>query len=205
MGRRRLVDRMGTTKAELSHSAHDIGFGMFFSSLVMYFIILSTGATLFRAGKFDINTAAEAAQALQPLAGKFAELLFALGVIGVGFIAIPVMTAGAAYDFCQTFSLRHGLNTPARQSRAFYAAIVIITAIAMGMNFLGLNPIKALVWAGIVQGLSTPFLMLLLMRMTNNRRIMGRWVNTRALNILGWLTTAAISAAAIALVIFWIK
>ena len=205
MGRRRLVDRMGTTKAELSHSAHDIGFGMFFSSLVMYFIILSTGATLFRAGKFDISTAAEAAQALRPLAGKFAELLFALGVIGVGFIAIPVMTAGAAYDFCQTFSLRHGLHTPAQQSRAFYAAIVIITAIAMGMNFLGLNPMKALVWAGIVQGLSTPFLMLLLMRMTNNRQIMGRWVNTRALNVLGWLTTAAISAAAIALVIFWLK
>ena len=114
MGRRRLIDRMGTTKEELSHSAHDIGFGMFFSSLVMYFIILSTGATLFRAGKFDINTAAEAAQALRPLAGKFAELLFALGVIGVGFIAVPVMTAGAAYDFCQTFRLRHGLHTPAQ-------------------------------------------------------------------------------------------
>ncbi|MGH9517480.1 MAG: NRAMP family divalent metal transporter [Terriglobales bacterium] len=205
MGRRRLVDRMGTTKEELSHSAHDIGFGMFFSSLVMYFIILSTGATLFRAGKFDINTAAEAAQALRPLAGKFAELLFALGMIGVGFIAVPVMTAGAAFDFCQTFRLRHGLHTPARLSRAFYSAIVIITLVAMGMNFLGLNPIKTLVWAGIVQGLSSPFLMLLLMRMTNNRKIMGRWVNTRALNVLGWLTTAAIFAASICLIVFWLK
>lgn len=205
MGRRRLVDRMGTTKAELSHSARDIGFGMFFSSLVMYFIILSTGATLFRAGKIDINTAADAAQALRPLAGKFAELLFTLGVIGVGFIAVPVMTAGAAYDFCQAFRLRHGLHTPARLSRAFYAAIIIITIVAMGMNFLGLNPIKTLVWAGIVQGLSTPFLMLLLMRMTNNRKIMGRWVNTPALNILGWLTTAAIFAAAICLIVFWVK
>jgi Mn2+/Fe2+ NRAMP family transporter len=205
MGRRRLVDRMGTTKEELSHSAHDIGFGMFFSGLVMYFIILSTGATLFRAGKIDINTAAEAAQALRPLAGKFAELLFTLGVIGVGFIAVPVMTAGAAYDFCQTFDLKHGLHTPLKQSRGFYAAIIIITVIAMGMNFLGLNPIKALVWAGIVQGLSSPLLLLLLMRMTNNRRIMGRWVNTRALNILGWLTTAAISTATITLVVFWLK
>lgn len=205
MGRRRLVDRMGTTKAELSHSARDIGFGMFFSSLVMYFIILSTGATLFRAGKIDINTAADAAQALRPLAGRFAELLFTLGVIGVGFIAVPVMTAGAAYDFCQAFRLRHGLHTPARLSRAFYAAIIIITVVAMGMNFLGLNPIKTLVWAGIVQGLSTPFLMLLLMRMTNNRKIMGRWVNTPALNILGWLTTAAIFAAAICLIVFWVK
>jgi Mn2+/Fe2+ NRAMP family transporter len=205
MGRRRLVDRMGTTKEELNHSAHDIGFGMFFSGLVMYFIILSTGATLFRAGKIDINTAAEAAQALRPLAGKFAELLFTLGVIGVGFIAVPVMTAGAAYDFCQTFDLKHGLHTPLKQSRGFYAAIIVITVIAMGMNFLGLNPIKALVWAGIVQGLSSPLLLLLLMRMTNNRRIMGRWVNTRALNILGWLTTAAISTATVALVVFWLK
>jgi Mn2+/Fe2+ NRAMP family transporter len=205
MGRRRLVDRMGTTKAELTHSAHDVALGMFFSSLVMYFIILSTGATLFRAGKFDISTAAEAAQALRPLAGKFAELLFTIGVFGVGFVAVPVMTAGAAYDFCQTFDLKHGLHTPARESRAFYIAIVVITGIALAMNFLGINPMKALVWAGIVQGLSTPFLMLLLMRMTNNRKIMGRWVNTRMLNILGWLTTAAIFAAAGGLIYFWIK
>ncbi|HEY7354095.1 MAG TPA: divalent metal cation transporter, partial [Terriglobales bacterium] len=205
MGRRRLVDRMGTTKAELSHSAHDVGLGMFFSSMVMYFIMLSTGATLFRAGKIDINTAAEAAQALRPLAGKFAELLFTIGMIGVGFIAVPVMTAGAAYDLCQTFGFRHGLHTPARESRAFYAAIVVITAVAMGMNFLGFNPIRVLVWAGVVQGLSTPFLMLLLMRMTNNRHIMGRWVNTRTLNILGWLTTATIFIAAGGLIYFWIK
>jgi NRAMP (natural resistance-associated macrophage protein)-like metal ion transporter len=205
MGRRRLVDRMGTTKAELRHSAQDIGFGMFFSGLVMYFIILSTGATLFKAGKMDINTAAEAAQALRPLAGKFAELLFALGMIGVGFIAVPVMTAGAAYDVCQTFGWKHGLHTPARESRGFYGVIILVTLIAMGMNFLGLNPIKALVWAGVVQGFSTPFLMLLVMRMTNSRRIMGRWVNTRALNVLGWVTTAAIFAATAGLVICWLK
>ena len=205
MGRRRLLDRMGTTKAELSHSARDIGVGMLFSGLVMYFIILSTAATLFKAGKMDINTAAEAAQALRPLAGKFAELLFAIGVIGVGFIAVPVMTAGAAYDVCQTFGWKHGLHTPARQSRGFYGVIVVVTLVAMAMNFLGLNPIKALVWAGVVQGFSTPFLMLLIMRMTNSRRIMGHWVNTWTLNVLGWLTTAAIFAASAALVICWLR
>jgi NRAMP (natural resistance-associated macrophage protein)-like metal ion transporter len=204
MGRRRLVDRMGTTKEELSHSAHDVGFGMFFATLVMYFIILSTGATLFNAGKMDINTAADAAQALRPLAGRFAELLFAIGVVGVGFLAVPVMTAGAAYDLCQTFGWRHGLHTPARKAKAFYVSIIVVTAVAMGMNFLGLNPIKALVWAGIVQGLSTPFLMLALMGMTNNRKIMGRWVNTRAMNVLGWLTTAAIFLASAGLVISWL-
>lgn len=204
MGRRRLVDRMGTTKEELRHSAHDIGFGMFFAVVVMYFIILSTGATLFNAGKTDISTAAEAAQALRPLAGRFAELLFAIGVVGVGFLAVPVMTAGAAYDLCQTFGWRNGLHTPPSKAKVFYISILAVTLVAMGMNFLGLNPIKALVWAGVVQGLSTPFLMFALMRMTNNHRIMGHWVNTRWLNILGWITTAAIFAASVGLVISWI-
>jgi Mn2+/Fe2+ NRAMP family transporter len=102
MGRRRLTDRIGTTKEELHRSARDVGAGMLFSNVIMYFIILSTATTLFH-GKTDINTAAEAAQALRPLAGNAAGLLFALGVIGVGFLAVPVMTIGAAYDLCQTF------------------------------------------------------------------------------------------------------
>lgn len=204
MGRRRLSDRMGTTHQELNHSAHDIGVGMFFSALVMYFIILSTGATLYMAGKADISTAADAAQALRPLAGRFAELLFALGVIGVGFLAVPVMTSGVAYDMCQTFGWRHGLHTPIRKAPGFYVTIFVVTLVALGMNFLGLNPMRALVWAGVVQGLSTPFLMLAMMRMTNNRQIMGRWVNTRLINILGWVTTAAIFAASAGLVIAWI-
>ena len=204
MGRRRLVDRMGTTQAELNHTARDIGVGMFFAALVMYFIILCTGATLFQAGKMEISTAADAAQALRPLAGKFAELLFAIGVVGVGFLAVPIMTAGAAYDLCQTVGWRSGLHTPPRKAKGFYVTILVATVIAMTMNFLGLNPIKALVWAGIVQGLSTPFLMVALMRMTNNRHIMGRWVNTRTLNILGWATTAAIFAASAGLLLSWL-
>ena len=106
MGRRRLIDRAGTTEKELGHSRRDVALGMFFSSLVIYFILLSTAATLFKVGKTDINTAAAAALALQPLAGKAAGLLFALGVVGVGFLAVPVMISGAAYDVCQTFGWR---------------------------------------------------------------------------------------------------
>lgn len=204
LGRRRLIDRMGTTKAELSHSAHDVAFGVFFAAMVMYFIILSTAATLFSAGKTDISTAAEAAQALRPLAGRFAEVLFATGVVGVGFLAVPVMTAGAAYDLCQSFDWKNGLHTPISKAKGFYMAILVVTVAAMAMNFLGINPMKALVWAGIVQGLSTPFLMLALMRITNDRRIMGEWVNTRALNFLGWVTTAAIFLASAGLLISWL-
>ena len=201
MRRRRLTDRIGTTKEELCRSARDVGFGMFFSNIVMYFIILSTASTLFHAGKTDINTAAEAAQALRPLAGNAASLLFAIGVIGVGFLAVPVMTIGAAYDVCQTFGWRHGLHAKAREAKKFYVAIVLFTLLAMCLNFFGINPMKALVWAGIVQGFSTPFLLLLVMLITNNKKIMGRWVNTRPMNILGWATTVAIFAAMIGLLI----
>ena len=201
MGRRRLTDRMGTTTDELKRSARDVGVGMLFSNVIMYFIILSTATTLFHAGKTDINTAAEAAKALQPLAGNAAGVLFAIGVIGVGFLAVPVMTIGAAYDLCQTFGWKHGLHVKPREAKKFYIAITIFTFLAMGLNFFGINPMKALVWAGIVQGFSTPFLMLLVMLITNNRAIMGKWTNTRAMNILGWVTTIAIFAAMIGLVI----
>ena len=205
MGRRRLTDRVGTTKEELRHSARDVGFGMFFSNLVMYFIILSTAATLFKAGQHDINTAADAARALRPLAGNSAELLFAIGVVGVGFLAVPVMTIGAAYDLCQSFGWRHGLHVKPSEAKHFYVAIVAFTLLAMGLNFFGINPMKALVFAGIVQGFSTPFLMLVLMLITNNPKIMGRWGNTLGMNALGWLTTLAMFAAAIGLVITWLR
>lgn len=200
-GRRRLTDRIGTTKEELRHSRKDVAFGMFFSNLVMYFIILSTAATLFRVGQHGINTAAEAAQALRPLAGNAAGLLFAAGVIGVGFLAVPVMTIGAAFDVCQSFGWRYGLHARVEKAQPFYAAIVVFTLLAVGLNFFGINPMKALVFAGIVQGVSTPFLMLLVMFITNNRKIMGNWTNTRAMNVLGWLTTIAMFAAMIGLVL----
>ena len=170
---------------------------MFFSNLVMYFIILSTAATLFKVGKTDINTAAEAAQALRPLAGNLAGWLFAAGVVGVGFLAVPIMTTGAAFDICQTFGWKHGLHFRPREAKKFNIAIAAFTVLAMCLNFFHINPMKALVWAGIVQGFSTPFLMLLLMMITTNRKIMGPWVNTIAMSALGWLTTAAMFAATI--------
>lgn len=203
MGRRRLVDRQGATRKELKETKNDVVAGMFFSNLVMYFIILSTAATLFKTGQHEINTAAEAAQALRPLAGQAASVLFALGVIGVGFLAVPVMTTGAAYDLCQVMGWKHSLHAKPSQAKKFYVAIGVFTAIAMAFNFLGFNPMKALVYSGIVQGFSTPPLLLLIMLITNNRRIMGNRVNSRGMNILGWITTAAIFAASIGLIVSW--
>jgi NRAMP (natural resistance-associated macrophage protein)-like metal ion transporter len=203
-GRILLSQRKGATDEELKHSSRDVLFGMFFSNLAMYFIVLATAATLFKAGKTDINSAADAAQALKPLAGNAAGILFALGVIGVGFLAVPVMTGGAAYDLCQTVGWKYGLNKRPAQAKRFYTAIACFTLLGVGMNFMGFNPMKALVIAGIVQGFSTPPLMLLIMLMTNNRSIMGDRVNGRAINVLGWITTIAIFAATLGLVISWI-
>ena len=203
MGRRRLSQRKGATKQELQDTKTDVISGMFFSNLVMYFIILSTASTLFKSGATEINTAAEAAEALRPLAGNAASFLFALGVIGVGFLAVPVMTTGAAYDLCQVVGWKHSLHAKPSQAKKFYAAIGVFTVLAMAMNFLGFNPMKALVFSGIVQGFSTPPLLLLIMLMTNNRKIMGDRTNSLGLNILGWITTAAIFAASIGLLTSW--
>jgi Mn2+/Fe2+ NRAMP family transporter len=203
IGRISLAERRGATSVELRSSRRDVLFGMLFSNVAMYFIILSTAATLFRTGHKDISSAADAARALEPLAGHLAGLLFALGVIGVGFLAVPVMTGGAAYDLCQTIGWKYGLNKRPREAKRFYLAIAVFTVLGAGMNFIGLNPMKALVFAGVVQGFSTPPLMLLIMLMTNNPVIMGNRVNGRAINMLGWLTTAFIFLATVGLVVTW--
>jgi NRAMP (natural resistance-associated macrophage protein)-like metal ion transporter len=203
MGRRRLVDRKGATNKELRDTRTDVIAGMFFSNVVMYFIVLSTASTLFKTGPRDISTAAQAAEALKPLAGDAASVLFALGVIGVGFLAVPVMTTGAAYDLSQVMGWKHSLHAKPSEAKKFYVAIGVFTTIAMCLNFLGFNPMKALVYSGIVQGFSTPPLLLLIMLMTNNRKIMGDRVNSRGMNILGWITTVAIFAATAGLVATW--
>jgi NRAMP (natural resistance-associated macrophage protein)-like metal ion transporter len=202
-GRTRLSERKGATDDELNHTRRDIMVGMIFSNLVMYFIILSTAATLHKAGKTDIQTAADAAQALAPLAGDAAGLLFLAGVVGVGFLAVPVMTTGAAYDLAQLLGWRHSLHARFGEAKAFYAAIAGFTLIGVLMNFLGLNPMRALVWAGVIQGFSTPPLLLLLVLMTSSRRVMGDKVNSRALNFVAWTTIAVIFAASLGLVATW--
>jgi Mn2+/Fe2+ NRAMP family transporter len=204
-GRKTVDQRKGATRRELQDSRRDILIGMIFSNLIMYFIILATGATLNRAGKTDIETAAQAAEALSPIAGDAAGILFALGIIGVGFLAVPVMTAGAAYDLAQSIGWKHSLNAKVRDAKKFYAAIAGFTIVAVGLNFLGFNPMKALVWSGVVQGFSVPPLLLLIMLMTNNRKIMGDQVNTRAMNVLGWLTTVVVWLATAGLVVTWLK
>jgi Mn2+/Fe2+ NRAMP family transporter len=205
MGRRRLQDRRGASRRELRESWWDVTIGMLFSNVIMYFIILATASTLHEAGRTTITSAAEAAEALKPIAGGAAGTLFAVGVVAVGFLAVPIMTTGAAYDVCQTFGWKHGLHARPSEAKGFYALIAGFSLLAMGMNFLGFNPMRALVVAGIVQGFSTPPLMLFIMRMTGDRALMGKSVNGRAISILGWVTTGAIFAATVGLVWTWVS
>ncbi|PBC02755.1 Nramp family divalent metal transporter [Mesorhizobium sp. WSM3860] len=203
LGRTTLEKRKGATTGELRRSRQDILIGMTFSNLIMYFIILSTGSTLHKAGQTQIDTAAQAAEALRPLAGDAAGIIFAAGVIGVGFLAVPVMTTGAAFDLAQAMGWKHGMDAKPRDAPGFYLATGAFTLIGVALNFLGFNPMQALVWAGIVQGFSTPPLLLLILLMTNDRRIMGDRVNSRSTNILGGITTLVIFAAAGGLVASW--
>jgi Mn2+/Fe2+ NRAMP family transporter len=151
IGRRQLWQRKGASKKEMKATSRDVLIGMVFSNIILYFIIMSTGLTLHPAGQTEIETAAQAAAALEPLAGEWAKYLFAAGVVGVGFLAVPVMTTGAAYDVVQGMGRQGSLHDQPAENRLFYGIIALVTTAAVGMNFLGFNPMKALIWSGIVQ------------------------------------------------------
>jgi Mn2+/Fe2+ NRAMP family transporter len=203
IGRRRLWQRKGATQQEMKRTSRDVLVGMVFSNLILYFIILSTGLTLHPAGQTEIDSAAQAAAALEPLAGAGAKYLFAAGVIGVGFLAVPIMTTGAAYDVVQGIGREGSLHDAPRDNRLFYGIIATVTVLAVAMNFLGLNPMKMLVWSGIVQGFSVPPLLLLMMLLTNSRKVVGARTNGRWTNFLGWATTLVTFLCTVTLVVTW--
>ena len=195
---------VGASEQELRSAALDVSIGMLFSTLISYFIVLCTAATLFRAGHTNIETAAQAAQALRPLAGDAATWLFAAGVIGVGILAVPVLTTGAAYALAETFEWKKGLHHTPEHAKEFYAVIAVATCVALAIGFSGINPINALFWAGLIMGMLAPPLMLVIMLITNNRAVMGSQTNGIGVNILGWGTTVAISAATVGLLWTWL-
>ena len=204
IGRRRIWQRKGATAAEMKRTSRDVLTGMIFSNIILYFILLATGVTLHGSGQTQIETAAQAAAALEPVAGPAAKYLFAAGIIGVGFLAVPVMTTGAAYDVVQGLGREGSLHDAPHENRLFYVIIAAVTLLAVGLNFLGFNPMKALIWSGIVQGFSVPPLLLLMMMLTNSRSVVGARTNSRWTNLLGWLTTGVTFLCAAALVATWI-
>lgn len=204
IGRRRLWQRKGASRSEMKRTSRDVLTGMIFSNLILYFILMATGLTLHPAGQTEIETAAQAAAALEPLAGEAAKWLFAAGVVGVGFLAVPVMTTGAAYDVVQGLGKEGSLHDHPSENRLFYLVIFLVTLLAVALNFFGFNPMRALVWSGIVQGFSVPPLLLIMMMLTNSRRVVGARTNGRWTNLLGWVTTAITFLCTAALVVSWL-
>jgi Mn2+/Fe2+ NRAMP family transporter len=204
-GRTRIEDRQGTSKAALRWRALDVLAGMLFSNVVMYFIILTTGATLFKAGKTNIQSATDAAEALRPLAGAGAKVLLALGLVGTGFLAVPILTGSSGYALAEVFGWKHGLEEKPLQAKRFYLILALSTAAAIEINFLGINPVTALLWAAVINGLLAPPLLVLIMLIGNQKKIMKQHTNGLLVNVLGWATTAAMSAAAVALIVSWFR
>jgi NRAMP (natural resistance-associated macrophage protein)-like metal ion transporter len=179
----------------------DTYIGMAFSNLIAYFIILTAAATLHAHGKTDINSAAEAAEALKPIAGSFAALLFSLGIIGTGLLALPVLGGSAAYAVGEALKWPVGLERKAKEAKAFYSVLAVATLIGLILNFTKLDPIKALVWAAIINGITAAPVMCFMMLLASRRKVMGKLTLPFYLKILGWLATVIMALAAVGMLL----
>jgi len=198
--RRLIVDKRMIHKMDM-----DVDFGMFFSNLVMYFIILTTGTVLFNGGITEINSVEQAAKALEPLAGKLSYLLFALGIIGTGLLAIPVLTGCLSYMLSETFNWNGGLDKKYYEAKPFYWVIIISLLIGLAINYIGINPVQALIYTAILYGVTSPVLILIILHISNNKKVMGKFTNGKWSNILGTLALLLMTASAALLIYFQFK
>ncbi|MBS3081660.1 divalent metal cation transporter [Candidatus Pacearchaeota archaeon] len=175
--------------------------GMFFSNLIMFFIIITVASTLGANGITTIQTADQAAEALRPFAGDLTYLLFALGVIGTGLLAIPVLAGSASYALSESFKMKEGLYLKFKKAHGFYGIITLATIIGLSVNFIGIPPFRMLYYTAILNGIVAPPLMFIIMRISNNKKIMGEHTNKKLSNILGWTITGIMSLSAIALLV----
>jgi Mn2+/Fe2+ NRAMP family transporter len=201
-GQSTLAMRRGASIQELEMRNIDVGVGAFFSNLVMFFIILTTGITLHRHGLTHIETTRQAAEALRPLAGRFAATLFTVGIVGVGFLAIPTLAGSSAYAFAETLGWRQGLNRKLKQARWFYALILFSTAVGVGLDFAGINPVKALYWTAVINGLLAPFLLVAILVVAADKKLMQGQPSSRLGFTVVAITTIAMFAAGIAMFVF---
>lgn len=180
----------------------DVNIGMFLSNVVMFFIILTTGSVLFPQGIKDIQTIEQAAKALEPLTGKLTYLIFSIAVIGTGLLAVPVLAGSQAYMMAETFDWKAGLDSKFPQAKPFYFIIITSLLIGLSLDFLGISPIKALLYTAILYGLTAPVLIALILHIANNKKIMKENTNSVLSNVLGFTTLILMTAAAIGLIWF---
>lgn len=201
-GKTTLHDRRTATAAsDVKSMRVDVWSGMLLSNMVMFFIISACGALLFGHGITDIQTTAQAAQALRPFAGNATYFLFSIGIIGTGLLAIPVLAGSSSYAIAEGFRWREGLYRNLRQAYAFYGIIIISMLVGLGINFIGVDPIKALIYAAVANGLVAPIILFFVVAMSSNKKIMGRWVNRPAITAVGWIVTLLMLVSGVAAII----
>ena len=179
----------------------DVWSGMFVSNLVMFFIIAACAATLFANGITNITTASDAAIALRPFAGDFAFTLFALGILGTGLLAIPVLAGSASYAISESFGWRTGLYRKLKQATSFYGVIIVAMLFGIILNFIGLDPIKALIYAAVLNGVISPFMIFFIVHLSGDKEVMGNFKNKKITNIFGWLTFILVSLVGLGAII----
>jgi len=194
---KQLKRKLFVNKRMMDNMKNEVDFGMTFSGLIMYFIILTTGTVLFQAGVTQIDTVEQAAMALKPLVGNSAYLLFAVGVIATGLIAIPVLSGSLSYMFSETFGWEQGLDKKFHEAKGFYIIIAISLLLGLGLNYVGVSPINALIYTAILYGITAPVIIGLILLISNNKKIMGKHTNSVIANVLGILALLIMSAAAL--------
>jgi Mn2+/Fe2+ NRAMP family transporter len=192
-------------KRVMNEMRKDVDFGMLFSNIVMFFIILTSGSVLFNANIHKIDTVEQAAQALKPLAGNASYLLFSLGVLGTGFLAIPVLSGSLSYIITESFGWKEGLDKKFHNAKAFYIIICISLILGLLMNYIGISPVKALIYSAILYGLTAPVLIAIILHISNNKKIMGTNTNGRWSNILGTIALVLMTVSGVLLIYLQFK
>jgi NRAMP (natural resistance-associated macrophage protein)-like metal ion transporter len=196
-GRTTISSRQGSNKHEVRAMRIDVWSGMLLSNVVMFFIIAACGAILFPQGITHIRSAADAAEALRPFAGNLTYFLFAIGIIGTGLLAIPVLAGSTSYAICEGLGWKEGLYRNLRQAHAFYGTIIISMFVGLALNFVGLDPIKALIYAAVANGIVAPVVLASIIVISSNKKIMGDWANKRTTTLAGWLVTLLMVVAGV--------
>ncbi len=204
-GKTSVAQRRGTDEPAVRTMHADVNAGMIFSNVVAFFIIVTTAATLGMHGKHDIATAQQAAEALRPLAGKFAALLFTLGMIGTGVLAVPVLAGSSAYVVAQTFKLREGLNEKPQRAPEFYGVIAAGILVGIGMNLFHIDAIKALFWSAVLNGVAAVPLIAVIVLLASDANVMGKWRSSPLARAWGWATVALMGAATLAMFYFSVR
>lgn len=190
------------TKEDIHKMRIDVWSGMFFSNLIMFFIIATCAATLFGSGVVNIETAADAALALRPFAGDFAFFLFAIGIIGVGLLAIPILAGSASYALSEAFNWKTGLYRKLKQATSFYGVIIVAMTLGIMLNFVGLDPIKTLIYSAVFNGIISPVVLFFIVKISSSEEIMGDFKNKKITNYIGWFTVFILSLVSVSTIIF---